>query len=81
MVTALGDFVGVQAVAAHVWNRTDLKGLRIAIQGLGATGRDLARQLHEAGVKLVVADVTDEAVRDVVASFAAEAVSPMATSS
>src|SRR5258708_35284348 len=48
------------------------------MQGLGATGRDLARQLHEAGAKLVVADVKDEAVRDVVANFAAEAVAPEA---
>jgi leucine dehydrogenase len=78
LFTALGGFVGVQAVAAHIWNRADLKGLRVAIQGLGATGRDLARQLHDAGAKLVVADVKDEAVRDVVASFAAEAVAPEA---
>src|SRR6202140_1106949 len=76
LFTALGGFVGVQAVAAHVWTRTDLKGLRVAIQGLGATGRDLSRQLHEAGAKLVVADVKDEAVRDVIARFAAVAVAP-----
>jgi leucine dehydrogenase len=44
LFTALGGFVGVQAVAAHIWNRADLKGLRVAIQGLGATGRDLARR-------------------------------------
>jgi leucine dehydrogenase len=78
LFTALGGFVGVQAVAAHIWNRADLIGLRVAIQGLGATGRDLARQLHEAGAKLVVADVKDEAVRDVVAGFGAEAVAPEA---
>ena len=36
LFTALGGFVGIRAVAAHVWNRTDLRGLRVAIQGLGA---------------------------------------------
>jgi leucine dehydrogenase len=76
LFTAFGGFVGIQAVAEHVWNKTDLTGLRVAIQGLGATGRDLARQLHEAGAQLVVADVMDEAVRYVVENFGARAVDP-----
>jgi leucine dehydrogenase len=76
LFTAFGGFVGIQAVAEHVWNKTDLTGLRVAIQGLGATGRDLARQLHEAGAQLVVADVRDEAVRYVVENFGARAVDP-----
>jgi leucine dehydrogenase len=74
--TALGGFVAIRAVAAHVWNRTDLSGLRVAIQGLGGTGRDLARQLHEAAAQLVVADVKDEAVRYVVENYGARRVDP-----
>jgi leucine dehydrogenase len=76
LFTALGGFVGIRAVAAHVWNRTDLRGLRVAIQGLGATGRELARQLHEAGAHLVVADIKDEAVRHVVETCGARPVDP-----
>jgi len=76
LFTALGGFVGIRAVAAHVWNRTDLRGLRVAIQGLGATGRDLARQLHEAGAHLVVADIRDEAVQHVVETNGARPVDP-----
>jgi leucine dehydrogenase len=34
LFTALGGFVGIRAVAAHIWNRTDLAGFRVAIQGL-----------------------------------------------
>ncbi len=74
--TALGGFTGIHAAAKHVWGRDDLKGLRVAIQGLGATGSDLARQLHEAGAELVVADIRDAAVKDVVARYGAEAVAP-----
>ena len=40
--TALGGFTGIRAAAAHVWGRDELNGLRVAIQGLGATGADLA---------------------------------------
>ena len=76
LFTALGGFVGIRAVAAHVWKRTDLNGLRVAIQGLGATGHDLARQLHEAGAQLLVADVREEAVKYVVESYGATPVEP-----
>ncbi|MCR9136450.1 MAG: NAD(P)-binding domain-containing protein [Alphaproteobacteria bacterium] len=72
--TALGGFTGIRAAAKHVWDRDDLRGLRVAIQGLGSTGSDLARRLHEAGVELVVADVREEAVQDAVARFGAQAV-------
>ncbi|MEM7343169.1 MAG: Glu/Leu/Phe/Val dehydrogenase dimerization domain-containing protein [Chloroflexota bacterium] len=69
--TALGCFTGIRAATKHVWNRTDLKGLRVAIQGLGATGHALAHQLHEAGSQLVVADIRDEVVQQVVDRYGA----------
>jgi leucine dehydrogenase len=76
LFTAFGGFVGVKAVVEHVWKRSDLAGLRVAIQGLGATGRDLARQLHEVGAELAVADIKAEAVRYVVENFGARRVDP-----
>lgn len=76
--TALGGFTGIRAAAKHVWGRDDLSGLRVAIQGLGATGSDLARRLHEAGAALVVADVRNEAVEAVVTRYGARAVDPEA---
>jgi leucine dehydrogenase len=72
--TALGGFIGIQAAAEHVWHRQHLRGLRVAIQGLGATGHNLARQLHEAGAKLVVADIREEPVQTAVKDFDARAV-------
>lgn len=73
--TALGGFVGIRAAVAHA-RGTDLTGVRIAVQGLGATGSRLAEHLHEAGARLVVADVDSAAVADVVDRFGAEAVPP-----
>ena len=38
-----------------------LDGLTIAVQGLGKVGMDLARQLHAAGAKLIVANNSNRA--------------------
>jgi len=74
--TALGGFTSLKAAAAHVWGSDDLRGRRVAIQGLGATGSRLAAHLHEAGANLVVADVRQPAVDEIVARFDATAVDP-----
>jgi len=50
--------------------------LKVAIQGLGATGADLARHLHSAGATLVVADTQESKVNKVVLKYDAVAVSP-----
>lgn len=74
--TALGGFMGIKAVAEASLGRADLKGLRVGVQGLGATGHALSRHLHDAGAELVVADVNNDAVRRAVAEFGATAVEP-----
>lgn len=76
LFTALGGFTGIRAVAKHVWGRADVAGLRVAVQGLGQTGGDICRQLHEAGATLVVADVNADAVRAMVERFGAQPVAP-----
>lgn len=74
--TALGGFTGLRAVASQVWGRTDLKGLRVAIQGLGATGADMARHLHSVGAELFVSDIREDAVREIVQKYGATPVAP-----
>lgn len=74
--TALGGFVGIKAVVSHVWGKQNLNGMRFAIQGLGATGSDLAKRLNEEGAQLVVADVDENRVKDTVERYGAEAVLP-----
>jgi leucine dehydrogenase len=69
--TALGVFVGLKAAVKYKLGADTTKGLTVAIQGLGKVGMGLARQLHEEGAKLVVADVSDDAVRRAVDAFGA----------
>lgn len=70
-LTALGVFVGLKAAVKHRLGTDTTKGLTVAIQGLGKVGMDLARRLHAEGAKLIVADVSDEAVRRAVDAFGA----------
>lgn len=72
--TALGGFVGIKAVVEHLTGSEDLSGVRVAIQGLGATGSALAGHLHAAGARLIVADLRANAARDAVARYGAVAV-------
>ena len=74
--TALGGFIGIKAVAEVSLGRADLKGLRVAVQGLGATGYALTEYLYKAGAELIVTDVRADAVERVVTEFGAMAVEP-----
>jgi leucine dehydrogenase len=61
--TALGVFRGIRAVAEHVLGSADLTGVRVAVQGAGAVGSDLAVHLASAGARVTIADVRTEAAR------------------
>ena len=71
--TALGVFRAMQASAMNRWGSDDLQGRRVAIQGCGNVGFNLARLLHEAGAQLIVSDVDDTKVRRAVEELGAEA--------
>jgi leucine dehydrogenase len=73
--TAYGTFVGIQAAVKHRLGRDDLKGLKVAIQGLGNVGYRLAKHLHEAGAQLWVTDIHYPAVDRCVQELGANAVS------
>lgn len=73
-VTARGVFIGLQATVEQRLGRSDLAGLRVAVQGLGSVGYRLAEQLHEAGARLWVTDLYPERVARAVAELGAEAV-------
>jgi leucine dehydrogenase len=55
--TALGVFMGIEAAAKARLGADSLKGLSVAVQGVGNVGRALCRLLHKAGARLIVADV------------------------
>ena len=58
--TAYGTFIGIKAAVKERLGRDTLDGLRVAVQGVGNVGFDLARQLKEAGAQLWVTDIHRE---------------------
>lgn len=73
--TASGIFKGIQASVDFGLKKDNLRGLHIAIQGLGHVGYLLAQQLHEAGARLTVADINEANVQRAVNEFGARAIS------
>lgn len=69
--TALGVRVGIEAAVQHQLGVDRLQGLTVAIQGLGHVGFDLARQLHEAGARLIVADIDPSRTQRAAEAFGA----------
>jgi leucine dehydrogenase len=55
--TALGVRRGIEACVKFKLGKPDLKGVHIAIQGVGHVGYHLCKELHAQGAKLTVADV------------------------
>jgi leucine dehydrogenase len=72
--TAYGVFIGLQAAVRHRLGRDDLRGLKVAIQGVGQVGFGLAQQLKEAGAELWVTDIVPANVRRAVEQLGATAV-------
>jgi leucine dehydrogenase len=76
LYTAHGLLSAIRAAAAHKFGQKSLKGLRVAVKGLGNVAMPLCGFLHEAGADLIVADIDEGKVREVVGKFGAKAVSP-----
>ncbi len=74
--TSWGVFNGVTAAAKHKFGSTDLKGLKVAVQGLGNVGFGLCQHLHKAGAELIVADIYEDSVLRAVKELGATAVDP-----
>ena len=74
--TALGVFHGIEAAAAARLGSGSLEGITVAVQGVGHVGIYLCKLLHEAGAKLLVADVNRENLVRVCEQVPAEVISP-----
>ena len=72
--TAYGTFCGIKSAVKFAMGRKDLEGVKVAIQGVGNVGFDLARRLKEAGAQLWVTDIYGEAVKRAVDELGATAV-------
>jgi len=55
--TALGVYLGIKAAIREALGTDSAAGVRVAIQGVGSVGGNVARQLAAEGAKLTLADV------------------------
>lgn len=55
--TARGVYLGVKAAAKRALGADSMKGVRVAVQGVGSVGGGLARYLAADGAELVLADM------------------------
>ena len=74
--TAYGVFLGIQAAVETRLGVDSLDGIRVAVQGVGNVGRNLCHLLHEAGARLIVADVSGAKLRAVGEALPTELASP-----
>jgi len=74
--TATGVFHGIRASVAHAFGSSDLDGRTVLVQGVGSVGRSLARQLGQAGARLLVSDVDRARADEAAEALGAEIVAP-----
>ena len=74
--TALGVYHAIRAGVEFALGRDGLRGLRIAIQGVGHVGHALARLAAQDGASLTVADIRPDAAEGVASEVGAATVSP-----
>jgi leucine dehydrogenase len=69
--TALGVYTGLKAAVRHRLHRSDVKGARIAVQGLGNVGYNLCKLLARDGAHLFVTDLHADRIEQAVREFGA----------
>jgi leucine dehydrogenase len=74
--TAHGVMSGMRACTREAFGTNSLSGLRIAIQGVGAVGYNLARMLHQEGAELIVTDIREERTKKAASELGAKVVAP-----
>lgn len=73
--TAHGVLMGIKASAKEKFGTDSLKGIHIAVQGLGNVGSNLVKYLVEEGAVITVADIDMNRTKNVADKFGAKAVS------
>ena len=74
--TAIGCFEGIEAAVAARLGADSLKGIRVAVQGVGHVGLHLCKLLHKAGAELFVSDVNKEHLDATLAEVPATVIPP-----
>ena len=77
-MTAWGILCGLRACLEETDGKAEFQGLTVALPGLGKVGYSLAQYLHQAGARLIVADVDAARADKAKAELSAEVVDPTA---
>jgi leucine dehydrogenase len=72
--TAMGVYLGVKAAVRRGLTRDDMRGVHVAIQGVGSVGGGLARLLAKDGARLTLADVNADRAQALAAELGGETV-------
>jgi leucine dehydrogenase len=73
-VTAFGVYHGMKAAVLEKLGKDSLKGLKIAVQGVGHVGYYLVEYIVKEGASVIVTDIDKEKVDKVVSEFSVKAV-------
>ncbi len=74
--TAMGVYGAIRAAVEHVDRTTDLRGLRVLVQGAGHVGAALARQLAGDGAHVLIADVAPGRATAIAREVGGEVIAP-----
>lgn len=76
-LTALGTYLGIKAAIAEAFGSDSAKGVRIAVQGVGSVGGNVARMLAADGAVLTLADANAERAKSLAEQLGAAVVDPV----
>lgn len=62
-VTAWGVYFGIKASVKQRLGKESLKGLKVAVQGIGNVGSHLCEYLHQEGAQLIISDIDPEKLK------------------
>lgn len=74
--TAHGSIRATEAAAKRAWGSPNLKGKKVALQGLGVVGEKALPMYLERGAEVIVTDIDEEKVRKAVDEYGVKAVEP-----
>ncbi len=74
--TAYGVYCGMKATCKEKFGSDSLKGLKVAVQGVGHVGYYLVKHLIEEGAEVIIADIKQENIDKVTNDFNVTVVNP-----
>lgn len=74
ILTSYGVFLGIKASVEEGLGTSDLRGVTVAVQGVGKVGSKLCRHLKDAGASITVTDVRRDAAEAIAAEVGARVV-------